>query len=302
MAIGLLASGRASAQDTAGARIDTQQDVVRRGDEGAVEQRIQFRLTDPELGEIDLVSRVPKPKTFSFWTDQNLFYTSNAFLVPNRAEDTIFWNGHLAGSVVPYSTVNFTPRITFDQNFFRYDEFSILDFDSSSLQFDMKYDFKRDDSCFVNLSYTGAMLYSPQDDIGEFYTYGLVNGSFTHSRPLGQWPLNFWGTIGSTWRHGDPSDFDRVTAYLNLGLYYFPMATVQLSAFVRPELQCYLHEPISSSRRDFNFSTGLSASWIPNDYVSLGATVSFTGNYSSVDLRDYDVFLPSIFVAARVAF
>lgn len=301
-ALSLLDSGTLRAQDDAAARIGTQQDVVRRGDEGALEQRIPFRLSDPELGEIDLVSRTPRPKTFTFSTDQNFFYTTNAFLTPDGEQTSVFWNGRLAASLVPYSTVNFTPRVTFEQNFFRYDDFSRLDFDSQSLQFDMKYDFTRDDSSFANLSYTGARLYSPKDDVGEFYLYGLLNASFTHTRPLGHWPLNFAATIGSNWRHGDPADFDRVTGYLNFVLFYSPAQTVQLAAFVRPEIQGYLHDPDSSSRRDFNFSAGVSATWTPIEYLSFGATASFTGNYSSSDPKDYEVFLPSIVLAARASF
>jgi hypothetical protein len=167
----------------------------------------------------------------------------------------------------------------------------------------MKYDFKRDDSCFANLSYTGARLYSSEDDgEGEFYKYGLLNASLTHVRPLGPRPLYLIGTLGSNWRHGDPSDFDRVTAYLNLVLLYSPMETLQFSAFVRPDIQFYLHDPESSSRNDFNFSTGATATWTPVEYVSLGATVSFTGNYSSVSAEDYDVFLPGVILSGRVSF
>ncbi|HMJ07165.1 MAG TPA: hypothetical protein VK474_12975, partial [Chthoniobacterales bacterium] len=192
------------AQDDAAARIGTQQDVVRRGEETAEGERIPFRLSDPELGEIDLVSRAPKPKTFTVSTDQTLLYTSNAFLAPDGEQDDFFWNGRLVGSYVPYATRNFTPRITFEQNFFRYGDFSRLDFDAQSLQFDMKYDFRPDDSFFANLSYTGARLYSPHGSVDEFYRYGLVNLSATRIWSLGGLPLQIAGTLGANWRHGDP--------------------------------------------------------------------------------------------------
>lgn len=300
--LGLFVSPALRAQDPTGAQIGTQQDVLRRGEEGTVGQRIPFRISDPELGEIELVSRVPKPKTFTFSTDQNLLYTTNAFLAPTIERDTFFWNGRLLGSVVPYSTVNFTPRITFEQNFFRYDEFRELDFDSQSLQFDMKYDFRRDDSWFANLSYTGARLCAPDGDVGEFYKYGLVNASVTHVRQLGQRPLHFAGTLGTNWRHGDPGDFDRATAYLNFVLLYSPIDTVQFAAFARPEMQFYLRDPNSDSRNDFNFNTGVSATWTPIEYFSMGVAASFIGNYSSVGRQDYDVFLPSIVLTGRASF
>lgn len=301
-AAGLFATGIVSAQDDTAARIGTQEDIVRRSEETAETQRPGFLLSDPELGEVELVSRAPRPKTFTFSTDQNLLYTSNAFLVPEMEQDAFFWNGRLVGSVVPYATRNFTPRITFEQNFFRYDEFRVLDFDSQSLTFDMKYDFRPDDTFFANLSYTGARLYSPDDQIGEFYRYGVLNGAVTYIRPLPGVPVQFAGALGSNWRHGDPSDFDRATVYLNLGVRYAPVETVEFVAFVRPDLQWYLHDPNSSSRTDFNFSTGVSASWTPIEYFTVGLTASFTGNYSSVNRQDYNVFLPSLVLAGRASF
>ncbi len=308
----LLAGATAGrAQDDVAARIGTQQDVIRRGETGTVEQAIPFRLTDPELGEIDIVSRQPRPKMFTFWTDQSFLYTSNAFLVPNGEQHDFFWNGRFDASFVPYATRNFTPRLTFEQNFFRYDEFSTLNFDSSSLQFDMKYDLNRDDTWFVNLSYLGAILYSDEpntgplstgEDVGEFYKYGLLNASITHVRPLGTLPLRAAFTGGTNWRHGDPSDFDRISLFAAAVVFYAPIETIQFTAYIRPELQFYLHDPNSSSRTDFNLSGGVSAGWTPVEYLSIGATAGFTTNFSSTDPNDYNVFLPSVVLAARVAF
>ncbi|MEP6821619.1 MAG: hypothetical protein ABI946_04640 [Chthoniobacterales bacterium] len=290
------------AQDDVAARIGTDQDVLRRPDEEVAGRQIPFRITDPELGEIDLVSRAPRPKTFTFSTDQNLLYTTNAFLAPDPERDTFFWNGRLAGSYVPYSTVNFTPRINFEQNFFRYDEFGVLDFDSQSLQFDMKYDFRRDDSWYANLSYTGARLYSPDDNVGEFYRYGLLAASVTNVRQLGGMPLYLSSSLGSNWRHGDPSDFDRATVYLNFILLYKPMETLQFAAFARPEMQFYLRDPNDDSRRDFNFNAGIGATWTPIEYFSMGVAGSFTGNASSAARQDYKVFLPGVVASGHVSF
>jgi hypothetical protein len=289
------------AQDEA-ARIATEQDVIRRRPEESRREGLEFRITDPDLGEINLVSRTPKPKTFTFSTTQNFLYTSNAFLVPNNDRSTIFWNGRFDASVVPYSTRNFTPRLTFEQNFFRYDNFSQLDFDSHSLQAEVKYDLNRDDSWFVIASYAGARLYTPRGDIDEFYKYGLAHASISHSRQLGQSPVYFAGTLGSNYRHGDPSAFDRVTAFLNAAFLYSPLEYLQLTAYIRPEGQFYTNDPLDDSRTDFNLSLGFAASVTPIEYFSVGLTASFVGNYSSSDPADYDVFSPSIVLAGRVAF
>src|SRR4051812_39599559 len=290
------------AQDNIGARIGTQSDIVRQNEQTNVEERVQFRLSDPEVGEIDVVSRTPKPKMFTFSTDQNFFYTTNAFLDSSMERDDFFWSGRLVGSFVPYSTVNFTPRIIFEQSFFRYDRFSTLDFDSQILTLDVKYDFTRDDSWFMDVSYGGSRQYSWDDDVGEFYRYGLLNAAVTHVRHLGQTPIEFRGTLGSNWRHGDPSEFDRVTGYLNVGLLYSPIDTIHLGAYLHPEIQFYLNDPNDSSRTDFNVSAGVGATWTPTDYISFGVSASFTGNYSTADNEDYKVFLPSIVAAGGFSF
>ncbi len=284
------------------AQIGTQQDVMRRNDEQVTEQQFQLRLSDPELGEIDLVSRAPKPKMFSFSTDQNFLYTSNAFLVPNREAEDFFWNGRFNASWVPYATRQFTPRLTFEQNWFRYNDFSRLDFDSQTLQLDLMYDFSRNHSLFGNLTFSGTRLDAPRDDMGEFYKYGLFNVSLTNIRQLGQGPLQLVTSIGSGTRVGDPGAFDRATGYLNVVLAYSPTETVQLLGFVHPEAQFYLRDPLPSSRKDFNVSVGATATWTPIQYFTVGATVAFTENYSNTDVFDYEVVVPSVFLTGRFSF
>ena len=297
----VLGCATASAQDNA-AQIDTQQDVARRTFEEPVQPDTEVSAADPELGEINLVSRTPRPKMFTFFTTQSFHFTNNAFLLPEDGQNALFWNGRFGASVVPYATRNFTPRVTFEQNFFRYEDVSQLDFDSHSLQLDLKFDLTPDDSWFVNVSYAGARLYTPRGDAGEFFRYGLPSVSISHFRQLWSSPVYFAGTAGTTYRHGDPSEFDRVTAFVNASFLYSPLEHFQLTAFIRPEGQFYTNDPIDDSRRDLNVSLGVTASLTPVEYVSIGFTTSFVGNYSSSDPSDYEVFSPSIVFGGRIAF
>src|SRR5205085_8502272 len=101
--IGIFAfAGIARAQDQA-AQIETQQEFANRNLPG-FEQPLQLRVTDPELGDIDIVNRKPRPKMFTFSTIQSFNYTSNAFLVRNGEQDAFFWNGVFDASFVPYAT------------------------------------------------------------------------------------------------------------------------------------------------------------------------------------------------------
>src|SRR5450432_2036701 len=266
----LAAAADAPAQDV---RIETQQQARERNQNTLDQQAAPEDVSDSELGEIDLVSRAPRPKMLTFSTLQTLNYSSNAFLVRDNAQSDFFWNGGVGASFVPYATRDFTPRLTFNQDRFRYDDFSELDFDAQTLQLDLKYDLNHDDTWYVNGTYTLARLSSP--DAGEFYRYGLLGGSITHVVQLRAAPVVIGVSGGAYWRNGDPSLSDRVGAYLNVAAIYTICETVQLSGFTRPEIQDYTHDPSSSSRDDFNLTVGASLSWQPNKYLALAATASY---------------------------
>jgi len=283
-------------------RIETQQQARTREQNAVAEEDHPEKVADPELGDINLVSRQPRPKMFIFSTSQSLNYSSNAFLVRDGEQSDFFWNGRVAASFVPYATRDFTPRLTFDQSSFRYRDFGQLDFDSQSLQLDLKYDLNRNDTWFVNGSYALARLYAPRSSGGEFYRYGFLDASITHLLQLGPAPINLGITGGAYWRHGDPSLSDRVSGYLNLLAVSSICQTVQLSGFARPEVQHYTHDPSGSSRQDFNVTVGATLSWTPNEYVAFAATVSYTGNFSTVGERSYDLVTPSLIFAAQIAF
>lgn len=296
-----LAAGRLAAQDPA-AQIQTQQDLATRPG-GQVDTNLTpANVTDPELGEIGIVNRRKKPKMFSFSTSQSLNFTSNAFLTEANERTAFFWNGRFDASFVPYATRNFTPRLSFEQTLFRYDHFSELDFASQSLRLDLRYNLTPDASWFLNGAYSRTRLYSQHPAIGEFYKFGLLEGTLTRLAPLGTLPLYLGTTGGIYWRQGDPSAFDRVSGYLSALLIYNLRENVQLSVFARPELQIYTNDPIRTTREDFNVSVGATASWSPLEYVTLSTTAAYVGNFSSVGPRRYDVLTPAIVVSANIAF
>ena len=297
--LGLAGLSRAFAQDV---RVETQQQARVRAESTQEEEATTEEVTDPELGDINLVSRTPRPKMFTFSTLQTLNYTSNAFLTRDNEEGDFFWNGGVAASFVPYATRDFTPRLSFAQSWFRYDDFGELDFDSQTLALDLKYDLNRNDTWYVNGSYAVSRLYSPDDSMGEFYRSGFLNASITHFSQVGNGPFYLSVTGGSYWRHGDPADSDRVSGYVHAAAIYNICETLQLWGFTRPEVQHYTHDLSRSSRNDVNLTVGASIIWNPKEYLSIGATASYVGNYSSVGERKYNVVTPSLFFGAQWAF
>ena len=281
-------------------RVETQQQARARNERVVQQETAPEEVADPELGDIQLVSRAPRPKMFTIATLQSLNYSSNAFLVRDGAQDDFFWNGRVGASFVPYATRNFTPRLTFTQDWFRYDRFSELDFDAQNLQLDLKYDLNHDDTWYVVGSYALSRLSSPDD--GEFYRYGFLNASVTHLVQLKTAPVSLGLSGGGYSRHGDPSSSDRVAGYLNVAAIYNIRDTIQLSGFTRPEFQHYTHDLSGGSRDDFNLTVGATLSWTPNQYVALAATASYIGNFSTVGAREYNLVTPSLIFAAQFTF
>jgi hypothetical protein len=283
------------------ARVETQ-DIYNRQLSPLARQPATTPISDTELGEIDLVLRQPRPKMFTFSTNQSYNFTDNAFLVRGDKDQAWFWNGRADVSFVPYATRDFTPRLTFEQNWFRYDHLSKLNFDSQSFLLDLKYDLTPDDRWFVEGSYAWSRLYSQFDTTGEFYTFGLLNLDATHVISLPQLPIYIALTAGSYWRQGDPSRFDRLGPYIGAFGVYTLSREWQLSAFLRPEFQIYLNDPDKGGRKDFNLTVGSTLSWTPVQYVTVGATASYIGNFSNAGPRGYNVITPAVILAASIAF
>ena len=295
----LAAVAPALAQDV---RVETQQQARTRAESTLDEEEAPEEVSDPELGDINLVSRAPKPKMFTFFGSQSLNYTSNAFLVEDGEQDDFFWQAGVGVVFIPYSTRNFTPRLKFDQNWFRYHDFGVLDFDLQNLQMDLKYDLNPDDTWFVNGSYTLSRFSAPRGSTGEFYGSGFLNPSITHRIQLQTAPIVLEMSGGAYWRHGDPSSSDRVAGYAYGSAIYNIRDDLQLSGFIRPEVQHYTHDLSGSSREDFNLTVGAGLTWSPKEYLSVGAVASYVGNFSNVSQRSYDVVTPTVFVGAQIAF
>jgi hypothetical protein len=296
----VLASGSPTlAQDV---RVETQQQARTREQNMRAEEETPKDVTDPELGDINLVSRQPRPKMFTFSTSQTLNYTSNAFLLRDGEQSDFFWQGGVRASFVPYATRDFTPRLTFDQSWFRYDDFGLLDFDAQNLQLDLKYDLNQSDTWFVNTFYALSRLSAPHGSTGEFYRSGFLNGSITHRIQFQTAPVYLEMSGGAYWRHGDPSSSDRVAGFLLAAAVYNICETVQLSGFTRPEIQHYTHDLSGGSREDFNLTVGTALTWNPKDYLSVGVTAAYVGNFSNVSERRYDLVTPTLFLSAGIAF
>ncbi len=271
----------------------------------AAAQQVAFRATAPELGEIGLVQRQPAPDTFTFFTAQNVFYTDNAFLLDDFKLDSWAYSGRFGVTYVPWSVRDWTPSISVDQTFFRYDRVSVLDFNVQSITFALKYDITRDESWTATAAYSLTRIFTPRLDAGDVYKYGTLNLSLNHVRQLGERgvsPFFFSGSFAVSLRNGDPTAFDRVDLDLPLTLIYTPFERAQIFASFRPSVQFYTNDPVESDRRDLNLLAAVGVSYQFASWFSVGANYSWTGNYSNAAFRDYEVNMPGFSVTGKISF
>ncbi len=281
----------------------------------ALDPRVTMRIGHPDLGEINLVQRQPRPDTFTLSTNQLFSYTSNAFLRPQGEQGSLVWNGRLAATWVPYSTRSFTPSITFEQNFFRFDKFPGLDFDTQTITGAVKLDLTRDGRLFSTTSGSINRLYTSRFDAADFYKFALFSESVTYIHQLGNSPVYTGSTLGANWRLGNPSTFDRFSFFLNEAAIWSPVDKIQLAVFVRPEVHFFTNhdggtnhhgDTVSVERAstptDFNLSAGVAITWTPIKNVSVSTNFLWTKSWSTYAPHEYDVYTPSIGFTVSVAF
>ncbi len=260
--------------------------------------------TDADLGDIDVVQRYPKPETFTFSTTQQFFYTDNVFYSDANPIGSAAYLGSYTGSYVPYSTRDWTPRVSLQYNMVRYDRAASGDFDNENLSFSSQYVFSKDRSWswtpFINL----ARFTQPHVNDHEFYKEVTYDNQVAHVMPiLKDVPLYFVVAYDLAYHQASPAQFDRLDNILSLSVLYYPIPSISIGPYVRPAARTYFTNVAGQNDRDdFNLSEGIDVTWSPCKYFSLSADLSHADNYSNNSPFSYQNTTPGLSLTGNLKF
>ncbi len=267
---------------------------------------------NPDLAGLEVVNKYPEPKTFTASTTHSLFWTDNAFLLNNSNETAFGYSGQAAVTYVPYSTRDWTPSVTFNYQMISYDRVSSLDFNAMTLRFASKYDLTRDKSWSWTASDSLQQLNSTRMGLGNFYNENFFDNQLTYIRTISsQYNLYFLGAAEVGWRLTDPGYYSRIDNSLLFSLIYAPLPELKVQGYFRPAAYVYTNDQeydyqdgffYNSGRTDYNISVGAMATYSPIEQVALNANLNWTGNYSTVGAREYQVFTPTLTVSGAISF
>jgi hypothetical protein len=261
--------------------------------------------TSPEdLGQISAVQKFPKPDMFTVSTTQQYFHTDNVFYTQANNQSSSAYLGTYTASFVPYSLVDWTPRLTAQYNMARYGSVPSGDFNNKNIAFSSQYIFSTDRSwawtAMVDLSnYTAA--HAPG---GVFYKEVIYDNQISKVMPIGKNnDLFFVGVYDLNFHQSSPSFYNRLDNAFSLSLAYYPRKDVSISPYVRPEARIYTNDTsFQNDRHDFNLSEGVDVTYTPCKYVSVSADITNANDYSNTQNMSYNVFSPGCSVTASYKF
>jgi len=239
---------------------------------------------DADLGQQLILKEKPKFRPFRVFGGFDSYYTTNVALAKTDQLDDAFFVGQVGASYQPRITESLYGEVTVREQFFRYDEFGVLDFDSFNAGGGLSYILRN----FYDIALGGRFNFNRLTDEQqgqEFYKeYALT---FTQQKAfvLSRAHYVYVGALQEV-NMTDPvipqrNEYALFTGYqakltrnLEAGLYY------RLSWF----------DYATQGRDDLNQNLSVSLSYKIMDWLSLDASTSFGFNNSNQPaFFNYDV-------------
>ncbi len=181
------------------------------------------------------------------------------------------------------------------QAFFRYDDFTELDFDSLGANAGISYQARQLADILFSVQYGLSRLTRATFDEELFLGNSVAVGATKLVRITTADTFEITGAVGYTF--ADPEELERAEFRLSVGYALRITRALTANAVARAELFDY-----TNGRQDFLQSIALGARYDFNKWVSASVAASVANNISNRDVFDYGVFNGGLTASAHVQF
>ena len=266
----------------------------------ALEDQMDMAVPSPgdsDLGLQLLLKRQERAKLFWVMANAGVFATDNAARLATNEQDDVYLSAMFGIGFQPALGNNWFLDAALLQEFYRYDEYTVLDFESTDANIGVLKVFPGFHNVLVGARY-GYRRLTDGDFSSETYArHGLALTAqkvFILDRKN-----SFYLSTGADFDFQcDPDILERHEYSAQAGYDYKLTHTVKLSLFYRYGFRDYQNAPIDEG----NHIVGVAATWNITEQARLEASASWTDNNSENNTLDYTAATGGIAANFRVNF
>jgi hypothetical protein len=250
---------------------------------------------DADLGEQWMFKPNAPLQPWSAHADISGFYTTNAALASSGAQSDRFLVADIGFGYARPIGGNWAVAANVQQGFFRYDEFTALDFDSLGANAGVSYQARQLADILFSLHYGINRLTRATYEDQLFLGNTIALNATKLVKLTSADTVEFTGGLGYTF--ADPDELERAEFRLSVGYALRVTRSLTATAVARTELFEYSHD-----RQDLLQSIALGARYDFTKWISASASASLANNISNRNEFDYGVFNGGLTVSAHVQF
>lgn len=253
---------------------------------------------DADIGQQLILKRNEKAETFTVLLDSGYFFTDNAAQVRNGARDDWFYVGGGALSWQPRITRRFYGNLSVAQHWYRYNEFSVLDYESGegAAGFILLMPEVWNTLWYVNYFYQRI---TQGIDSSAIYDTHNVNAGVQKTMFINRKNSVNLGLLASIALEASPSELKRNEYFAAIGWNYKIKHSMLFSLSYR--LLYYDYQNFDG-RRDWNNNFSAALVYRPWEWMEFAGSWNYTLNSSNKEAFSYDVQLAGPAVSVRMRF
>ena len=250
---------------------------------------------DSDLGEQWLFKPNPPLNPWRAHADISAFFTTNAALASGGEQSDRFLVADMGLGYARPIARDWAFAAQFQQAFFRYDDFTELDFDSLGANVGVTYQARQLADILFTVQHGFSRLTRATFDEQLFLgnTVGLTATKLVKLTTADT--IEFSGGAGYTF--ADPDELERAEFRVSVGYAIRITRALTATAVARAELFEY-----TNGREDFLQSIALGARYDFNKWISASLAASAANNISNRNVFDYGVFNGGLTASAHVQF